>query len=127
MTEAEPEILEGQPCAYCKTNNLTLTQLVREVPYFGEVLVFSMTCTNCKFHKADVECTKQKGKVKYTLEISSKEDLNVRVIKGAEATVKIPRIGDIRPGIASQGYITNVEGILRRMKMQIESLRDSAE
>ena len=38
-----------------------------------------------------------------------------------------PMPGDFRPGVAAQGYVTNVEGILRRIIQQVEMLRDSAE
>ena len=53
--------------------------------------------------------------------------MKIRVIKSSEATVKIPYIGSIEPGETANGYITNVEGILNRMKNQIEHLRDAAD
>ncbi|MBI4450331.1 ZPR1 zinc finger domain-containing protein, partial [Candidatus Woesearchaeota archaeon] len=86
-----------------------------------------MTCTNCKFHKADIEAAEHHEPAKYTLEVSGKPDLNIRVVKSGEATVKIPHVGSIEPGPASEGYITNVEGILNRIKHQIEVLRDVEE
>ena len=89
------EVLEGQPCAFCKTNNLTLTEDERDVPYFGKVFVFSMSCTNCKYHKADVECAEKHDPARYTLEINSEDDMSIRIVKSSEATVKIPRITTI--------------------------------
>lgn len=86
-----------------------------------------MTCPSCKFHKSDIECAEQKEPSRFTFEITSEEDLKVRVVKSAEATVKIPYITDITPGSASQGYVTNIEGILQRVKREIESVRDTAE
>ncbi|MGV8168677.1 MAG: ZPR1 zinc finger domain-containing protein [Candidatus Nanoarchaeia archaeon] len=123
------EILEGEPCPFCHKKTLTLRQAEREVPYFGNLLIYSMDCENeeCNYHKADVESEEQKPPVKLTVEISSEEDMKIRVIKSSNATVKIPHIGSIEPGEASNGYITNVEGILNRMKKQIELLRDTAE
>ena len=53
--------------------------------------------------------------------------MKVRVVKGSEATVKIPHITTITPGPASQGFVTNIEGILNRVKYQIETARDTAE
>ena len=119
------DVLEGQMCAFCKTNNLTLTEDERDVPYFGKVYVFSMSCSNCKYHKADVECVEHHEPARYTLDINSEEDMSIRVVKSGEATVKIPRITTITPGPASNGYITNVEGILNRVKYQLESIRDN--
>ncbi|MGV8162293.1 MAG: ZPR1 zinc finger domain-containing protein [Candidatus Nanoarchaeia archaeon] len=123
------EILEGEPCPFCHKNTLTLRQAEREVPYFGNLLIYSMDCENseCNYHKADVEAEEQKNPIKLTFEISSEEDLKVRVIKSSNATIKIPHIGNIEPGEASNGYVTNIEGILNRMKRNIELLRDTAE
>lgn len=125
---SEPaEELDSQPCPLCHEKTLILTESETEIPYFGKVYLYSMTCNNCKYHKADVESAEQKEPVKYTFEISSEDDMKVRIVKSSEATVKIPHITAITPGPASQGYITNIEGILNRVKQQIEILRDTAE
>ena len=121
------ETLEKQPCPMCKTNNLTLTEDDKEVPYFGKVYVFSMSCSNCKYHKADVEVAESQEPSKWTVEVSSSEDMKIRIVKSSEATVKIPHVVTIEPGAAASGYVTNVEGILRRVKHQVESARDNAE
>ena len=118
---------EHQQCPLCSQNTLILTERETEVPYFGKVYLFSMTCSNCKYHKADIESLEQKEPVKYEFEISSEEDMKVRVVKSSEATVKIPHITTITPGSAAQGYVTNIEGILNRVKYQIESLKETAE
>ena len=123
----EPDILKRQPCPMCRENSLTLMEHDVEVPYFGKMSVFSMTCENCKFHKADVEALEKQEPCKWVVEISGQEDLKIRIIKSSEATVKIPYITDIEPGSVSQGYITNIEGLLRRVKSQLESLKETAE
>jgi len=89
---------EQQPCPLCHEKTLILTERETEVPYFGKVYLFSMTCNNCKYHKADVESTEQKEPVKYDFEISSEEDMKVRVVKSSEATVKLPHLATISPG-----------------------------
>jgi zinc finger protein len=122
-----PEEDKQEPCPFCHKKTLVLTEKETEVPYFGKLFLFSMTCSSCKYHKSDIEAAERKDPSKYTFEISSEKDLKVRVVKSAEATVKIPFITDIRPGPASQGFVTNIEGILNRVKYQIESLRDNAE
>lgn len=123
----KPESLPGQPCPMCKEKTLTLTEEEIEVPYFGKMTAFSMTCGSCKFHKADIEALEKQEPCKWTVEINGKDDLNIRLIKSSEATVKIPYITEITPGPASIGYITNVEGILKRVKRQIESAKEAAE
>ncbi len=121
----EPNKIEGETCPFCHNKTLTLMEEEVEVPYFGKVFVFSMTCSSCKYHKADIEAEEQKPPVKYTLEINSSDDMNIRVVKSSAATVKIPRIASIEPGPASEGYITNVEGILERIKKQLEDIKEN--
>lgn len=129
MSEDVPniEVIEGEKCPICGANQLTLTEMERDIPFFGAVAIFSMNCSACKYHKADVESLEEQEPVKYTLEISSEEDLKIRIIKSSNATVKIPHIGSIEPGEAANGYVTNVEGVLNRLKKQVEFLRDSSD
>lgn len=123
------DVLEGELCPFCHKKTLTLRQAEREVPFFGNLIIYSMDCENeeCGYHKADVEAEVPKGAVKASVDISSEEDLKIRIVKSSTATVKIPHVGNIEPGEASNGYITNVEGILNRMKTQVEFARDNAE
>jgi len=123
----EEESLPNQPCPMCMEKTLTLTEREIEVPYFGKMNAFGMTCSNCKFHKADVEALEKQEPCKWTVEINGKEDLNIRIVKSSQATVKVPYITEITPGPASIGYITNVEGILKRIKRQIESAKEAAD
>ena len=123
----EQDILEGEECPFCHKKTLTLMERKVEVPFFGGLSVFSMSCSECNYHKADVEALEQKEPCKYTLEISSEEDLKVRIIRGSGATVKLPHVTTIEPGTAANGYVTNVEGILNRVKRQIEYVRDDAD
>ena len=88
----------------------------------------TMTCSSCHFHKSDVEAEERKDPVKITFTVEDKKDLNVRVIKSSEATIKIPQMKmDVRSSIASSGYLSNVEGVLVRFKKIIESERDNSE
>jgi zinc finger protein len=114
-------------CPMCREKQLVLMEKETEVPYFGKLLLFSMTCNNCKYHLADVEALEEKEPVRYTFEVQDEKDMNVRVVKSSEATVKIPYITTIEPGPAAQGYVTNIEGLLNRVKYQIESVKETAE
>lgn len=123
----KPETTPGETCPLCHKKTLVLMEKETEVPYFGKLFLFSMTCSNCRYHKSDIEAAERKEPCKYTFEISSEKDMKVRLVKSAEATVKIPHIATITPGPASQGFVTNIEGILNRIKYQIETARDTAE
>lgn len=119
--------MTGQQCPFCKESQLTLLEDRREIPFFGPVYIYSMSCDACKFHKADVEVESTQEPVKYTLEIESEDDMKIRIIKSSKATIKIPRVATITPGPASNGYVTNVEGILNRLLNQIRLAKNSAE
>ena len=119
--------LDGQPCPMCMKNTLSLTEFSRDVPFFGKVFVFSMSCSSCDYHKSDVEPAEQGTPCKYTMDISSEEDMKVRVVKSSAATIKIPRMVNIESTAGSNGYVTNVEGLLNRFKKILEGLRDEAE
>lgn len=127
--EEKSEEISGEMCPMCMKKTLHLMEAEREVPYFGKIYLFSMNCINaeCKYHKADIECLEKNEPAKYTFDITSEEDMKVRVVKSSTATVKIPHITTITPGPASNGYITNIEGIFNRVKKQIEVARDTAE
>ncbi len=126
-SEKVTAILKDQPCPVCGQKKLALTEAETEVPYFGKLFVFSMTCESCKYHKSDIEAAEQKEPCKYVFEVSGKDDLQVRVVKSSEATIKFERVGSIEPGPASEGYITNIEGLIQRIKEQIEKVRDLEE
>ncbi|MBU0667165.1 MAG: ZPR1 zinc finger domain-containing protein [Nanoarchaeota archaeon] len=125
--EFEMEELSGETCPFCNQKTLTLREAPRDVPFFGVVHVFSMDCSNCNYHKADVEAAEEREPVKLSIEVDSEEDMKIRVIKSSTATVKIAHVGSIEPGEAANGYITNIEGILNRMKKQVEIIRDESD
>jgi zinc finger protein len=123
----QPDEITGETCPFCHEKKLTLRESEMEIPYFGLVHLFSMDCGNCSYHKADVESDEEKEPCKFVLEIDSEDDMKIRVVKSSNATIKFGLLGSIEPGEASNGYITNVEGLLNRFKTQVENLRDDAE
>ncbi|MGM5481671.1 MAG: ZPR1 zinc finger domain-containing protein [Nanobdellota archaeon] len=131
MVEAQQEgnmqILKGEQCPICGEKELTLTEAERDIPFFGPVALFSMDCEHCKYHKADVEVLEERDPMRFTLEVESEADLNIRIIKSSFAKLKIGQVGSIEPGENANGYVTNVEGVLNRMKRQVEFIRDNAE
>ena len=119
--------LKNQQCPICRENKLTLREEEVDVPHFGLTYIFSMTCEGCGYRKSDVESAEAKEPVRYTFECSDDKDLNVRIVKSSEGLVKIPRIMNIEPGPASEGYVTNVEGLLGRVKDALESAMNAEE
>ncbi len=123
MVRVMTEIKE-QPCPFCGEKKATLKEEDLDIPYFGRVFVFGMECEACGTKKSDVEPAEKKEPCRYTLEVAGEEDLNIRVIKSGEATVKIPHVITMEPGPASSGYVTNVEGLLQKVKEIIQGTMD---
>lgn len=122
------EKIENEKCPLCLKNTLTLIEDEQDVPYFGKVFIFSMNCSECGYRQSDVECAETREGSRYEFTIESKNDLNVRVVKSGGAVVRIPGLKtNIEPGIASEGYVSNMEGVLERVKKVLEGERDSAE
>ena len=117
--------LKNQPCPFCNVNKLILREEEVDIPHFGRVFVLTAECEGCGYRKADVEPAETKEPCKFTLDISSEEDMNIKIVKSGEATLKIPHIISVEPGPASEGYITNVEGLLERVKKMIQSAADA--
>lgn len=87
-----------------------------EIPHFGKVLETSIQCPVCGFKHSDIIALEQNEPAKYVLEIN-KNTLTVRVVRSQSATVSIPELGvKVEPGPKSEGYVTNVEGILNRFE-----------
>ena len=125
--EAPPMIVNGELCPFCNNKTLTLIEQEKDVPFFGKTYLFSMNCKSCGYHKADIEADEEKEPCRYTIEVDSEEDMKIRVVKSSFGSIKMPHVGSIESGEASNGYITNIEGILNRMKKIVESVRDEAE
>ncbi|MGC9516636.1 MAG: ZPR1 zinc finger domain-containing protein [Methanomicrobiales archaeon] len=92
-----------------------------EIPYFGEIMETVLICEKCGFKHTDIIGLEQKEPSKYTL-IIKKSNLNVRVVKSQSATISIPELGlKVEPGSKSQGYVSNVEGVLNRFRDAVKT------
>lgn len=109
-------------CPVCKVEgSLEMKTKTEKIPYFGEVMESTVLCTECGFKHSDVICLEAKEPVKYELKID-KDKMNVRVVKSQSATVTIPELGlKVEPGPQSQGFVSNVEGILERFQKAVQT------
>jgi zinc finger protein len=122
-----PDVLKDQECPICHQKTLELTEAEADIPFFGKTYLFSMNCTSCNFHKADVESEEMKDPVKITIEVGAEEDMKIRVVKSSQATIKIPHVATVEPGPGSNGYVTNIEGIIERIKHETQTAIDGEE
>jgi zinc finger protein len=116
----------GETCPACKEKSLNLIEQIYDVPYFGKAFIYVMRCDKCGFNVSDVEFEK-KAQKDYEIDVDSLEKLNYIFVKSASAVIKIPRIVEIKPSIASEGYITTIEGLLLRVRKQLRDTMESSD
>lgn len=104
-------------CPVCRSKeSVEFLSKTEKIPYFGEVMESTITCSQCGYKHSDTICLEQKEPIRYSINIK-KENLNARVVKSQTATVSIPELGlKVEPGIKCQGYVSNIEGILKRFE-----------
>ena len=104
-------------CPACSVEGLAKSIMKEiEIPHFGKVLETTIQCPKCGFKHSDIIALEQNDPAKYVIEIN-KNNLSVRVVRSQSATISIPEIGvKVEPGPKSEGYVTNVEGILTRFE-----------
>ncbi len=118
-----PEWLQKTICPICGKNSLLLVEVYKDIPHFGKVLLASWRCSNCGYRHVDVFSLDFKEPTRYVLKVKDVKDLHAKVIRSSSATIRIPELGVIiEPGPISQGFITNVEGVLERVENAIKSL-----
>ncbi len=119
-------------CPVCGVGELKINTEEIAIPHFGNVVISTMICTSCGYRSVDVMPVDNRPPSRFSVEITSKEDLDIRVIRSSTSTIRIPELGiTIQPGSAHEGYITNVEGVLSRVHgilLQVErDLTDRSE
>ena len=114
-------------CPACDSDSMVNNQTQYEVEHFGSVLLSVSTCQKCGYKHTDVTTLTAQEPLALTSKITSSEDLKIRVIKSGTATVSIPEFhATITPGLYSEGYISNVEGILEKVEDALTFMLGSA-
>ena len=117
----------AQQCPACDSQSMQTSQTEYEVEHFGAVLLSVSICTRCGYRHSDVITLSNRQPIELKAQIRSLEDLNTRVIKSGTATVSIPEFGaTITPGPYSEGYISNVEGILGKIEDALTFMLNTA-
>jgi zinc finger protein len=102
-------------CPLCQTD-LVMNWQRDNIPYFGEILYISARC-QCSFRFADTMILSSKEPMRYEMPVETSEDLDARVIRSTSGTIRIPEMGvTIEPGSVSESYVTNIEGVLQRIR-----------
>ncbi|MBD3229334.1 MAG: ZPR1 zinc finger domain-containing protein [Candidatus Lokiarchaeota archaeon] len=111
-------------CPACGSNEILINKHLSEVPYYGKILLITFKCERCRYKFNETYILDEKAPQRYILKCGETKDLNIRIIKSGNSTVHIPELEiDIYPGPDSEGIITNVEGLLNRVKDVIMLLK----
>ncbi|HIH72291.1 MAG: Zn-finger, ZPR1 type:Zn-finger, ZPR1-related type [Thermococcales archaeon 44_46] len=105
-------------CPVCGgKNTLKALNHIHEIPYFGKVMESTIICEKCGYRNADVMILEEKEPKLYSIKVEEEKDLFTRVVRSKSGTIELEEIGvKIEPGPASQGFVTNIEGVLERTR-----------
>ena len=113
-------------CPNCKKQAM-LTELLQDIPNFGEALITNLHCEHCGFNFNDVMSSSTHNPVFFVARIENENDLKIKIIKSSSSFVVIPELGvEIFPAVSSNGYISNIEGLLERVKESVEFIAEKS-
>ena len=99
---------------------------VHEIPYFGEHTELTLSCNNCGWKKTDFLSGDDSTPSKWELTIN-RNTVTARVVRSSSCTVRVEELDlEVEPGIAADGYVSNIEGVLNRFISAIEMLQRQA-
>lgn len=115
-------------CPACRGIGLEYTAEEIDLPYLGTSLETMMRCDRCGYRHSDFMLTGQKEPMRYALTVATEDDMTVRVVRSSSGTLRIPELGIlIEPGMASEAFISNVEGVIVRVERVLGQLRRDAQ
>lgn len=117
-------------CPACRSPGLELRTIQKDLPHFGETVETVALCGACGFRHVDCLIVEESDPVRYTFPFRDEDDLQARVVRSNTATVRVPELGlEAEPGAQADAFVSNVEGLLRRLREAFqwaESVADQA-
>eukprot|EP00501_MAST-03F_sp_TOSAG23-6_P002449 GSMAST32.ASY1.ANO1.2558.1 assembled CDS len=114
-------------CPKCHENGLTKL-LVREYPFFGQIIISSFECRACGHRNNEAKPSgdiKEQG-VKLVITVLSKSDLNREVVLSRFTDIEIPSIGiQVPASLKSDGRLTTLEGVLQSMTVALSEAAEN--
>lgn len=115
-------------CPACAAAGLEYNAEQVDLPYLGESLETMVRCTACGYRHTDFILTATKEPTRFRYRIEEEADMSVRVVRSSSGTIRVPELGIlIEPGMASEAFITNIEGIIVRVEAVLGQLHHDAE
>lgn len=120
--------IEDALCPACRALGLEYTAEQVDLPFMGNSLETMLRCLECGYRHTDFVLTEHKEPTRYTYPVSKADDMSVRVVRSSSGTIRIPELGiHIEPGVASEAFVSNIEGILVRVERVLDQLGRDAE
>lgn len=115
-------------CPSCSKGKLRIQSMLYSVPFFNELAIFHLECPECGFRHSDVFSAEQRKPSRFSMYVDDVSHLNVRVVRSGSCTYRFPEWGiDVEPGPTAESFITNIEGILDRVRKVVETARNFAD
>lgn len=115
-------------CPACSRPGLEYNAEQVDLPYLGESLETMVRCHGCGYRHTDFILTETRDPTRFTHPITEEADMSVRVVRSSSGTIRIPELGIlIEPGLASEAFITNIEGIIVRIEAVLNQLLNDAD
>ena len=117
-----------QPCPVCSSDaGLTMIARTSEIPYFGEHTQLTILCDACGWKHTDFIPAEGTKPGACTMLIDSPGHMTARVVRSPSCTVRLVELDlEVKPGVSSTGYISNVEGVFNRFEDAISMLQRQA-
>lgn len=116
------------PCPACRKDGVSLETVTHQVAHFGEVIESVLRCERCGFRTSSTLIADQREGMRHELAVDGEAALSARVVRSTSCTVRVPELGvKIEPAMASDAYITNVEGLLVRIEQVLMHVRASGD
>ncbi len=115
-------------CPVCQSKNTSTTQQIIDIPHFPDLWLYSLICNDCKYKHNDIINLASKDPSRYIYHAENKDDYTTKIIRGSNGTIRFPQIGAmIEPGPNADGFINNIEGVLREIQGKAKFLLNDAE
>jgi zinc finger protein len=121
-------VIDEAICPACSGQGLEYTAEQVDLPFFGGSLETVLRCEKCGYRHSDFILTSRHEPTRYAYRVAVADDMMVRVVRSSSGTIRIPELGIlIEPGVASEAFISNIEGILVRVERVLLQLARDAE
>ena len=112
------------PCHHCNSENgMIMLSMSTEIPYFGEHTQISLVCDSCGWRHTDFIPAEGQKPGAWSLVLDSRDKMSCRIVRSSSCTIRLVELDlEVTPGTASSGFISNIEGVVKRFEDAIGTL-----